>query len=332
MGPVELGEIQRMIAEGTLNAKTVLVWRQGMADWLPAGQVPEFMPSAQDEGAIGGGGAPLIPETAVAGAFPDADERRAMIGEGELAEIAPGSAVIGVGACISRGFELTKRHIGLVCLVGLVYAGIWLGLSLMTGGLDMALGIEAAGFEFDSETGRLVTTPAVRASNPASNLLSMVMHIAQNVGGVFLSLGITRITLNLVSGKTAEVGMLFGEGSKLLRAVGAGILYGLMVFLGLICFILPGIYLALRFGRYQMAIVDRNLGILDSFAYSSSITTNNRMSLLGLAILSFLILVAGMLALCVGMFVAYPIATLAWAVAYRWMQYGPVVARDAPTS
>jgi hypothetical protein len=332
MGPVELGEVQRMIAEGTLNAKTVLVWRQGMADWLPAGQVPEFMPSEQEEEAVEGSGAPLSPGTAVPGAFSDADERRAMMGEGELEEIEPGSAVIDVGACISRGFELTKRHFGLLCLVGVIYVGIWMGLSLMTGLLDMALGIKAAGFEFDSDTGRFVTTPAVRASNPASNLLSLVVHIAQNVGGVFLSLGITRIALNLVSGKPAEVGMLFGEGSKLLRAVGAGILYGLMVFLGLICFILPGIYLALRFGRYQVAIVDRNLGVFDSFAYSSSITTNNRMQLFGLAILGFLIMVAGMLALCVGMFFAYPIVALAWTVAYRWMQYGSAVARDAPTS
>jgi uncharacterized membrane protein len=112
--------------------------------------------------------------------------------------------------------------------------------------------------------------------------------------------------------------------------VAATILYGLMVFIGLLLLIVPGVYVAMRYGQYLTAMVDRKLGIMESFQYSSSITTNNRMNLFLLALLGILISLAGCLALCVGLFFALPVIWLGWIVAYRWMQYGHRAALDHP--
>ena len=101
-----------------------------------------------------------------------------------------------------------------------------------------------------------------------------------------------------------------------------------MVSVGLILLIVTGIYLAIRFGQFQTAIVDRDLGILDSLAYSSGVTTNNRLSLFGLTVLSMLIVLAGAIALCVGMIFAIPVVWLASLTAYRWLQYGPIATQD----
>ncbi|MCH2062230.1 MAG: hypothetical protein MK194_00750, partial [Roseibacillus sp.] len=106
------------------------------------------------------------------------------------------------------------------------------------------------------------------------------------------------------------------------------ILYVLMVSVGLLLLIVPGIYLAIRFGQFQSAIVDRDLGVLDSLAYSSDITNNNRMSLFGLAVLNMLIVLAGAIALCIGMIFAIPIVWLAGLTAYRSLQYGPIATQD----
>jgi uncharacterized membrane protein len=112
--------------------------------------------------------------------------------------------------------------------------------------------------------------------------------------------------------------------------VGASILYYLMVFIGILLLVVPGIYLALRFMHYQTAIVDRNMGVIDSLSYSSSITTNNRLNLFLLGLLSFAIAIAGMLALVVGLIFAIPVIWLAALVAYRWMQYGSRAVEDHP--
>jgi uncharacterized membrane protein len=139
-----------------------------------------------------------------------------------------------------------------------------------------------------------------------------------------------RIWLNLVSGKQATVGMIFGEGGKLFTAVVTSILFGFAVAIGFLLLIVPGVYIALRYGQFMTAIVDKNLGIMDSLSYSSSITTNNRMPIFLFWLLAMLVMIAGLLALCVGVFVALPIVWLGAMVAYRWMQYGHRAAMDHP--
>ena len=76
--------------------------------------------------------------------------------------------------------------------------------------------------------------------------------------------------------------------------------------------------------------MDRDLGIMESFAYSSSITTNNRLNLFVLGLLAIVIALAGCLALVIGLGFAYPVIWLSWVVAYRWMQYGHRAAMDHP--
>lgn len=229
-----------------------------------------------------------------------------------------------MGACVTRGFNLTTRHFGFILLVGLVYFAITMVASMILAGIDFALGIG----QF-SHTG-LQTHGAAMVRANYQGTASPFNLIVSQVLSSFLSLGVTRIGLNLVSGKAAEVGMMFGEGRKLLRALGATILFGVAFFVGLLLLIVPGVYIALRYGQYLMAIVDRDLGIMEAFHYSSSITTNNRGNILLLGLLSFAIAMAGMIACFVGLIFAIPVVWLTSIVAYRWMQYGPRAAMDHP--
>ena len=174
-----------------------------------------------------------------------------------------------------------------------------------------------------SESGDFKFGQTQTTGSPLNIIVSQTLSI-------FLSLGLVRIGLNLVSGKEVSVAMLFGEGRKLLRAIVASILFGIMFAVGLLLLVVPGVYLALRYGQYLTAIVDRDLGIMDSFKYSSSITTNNRLSLLGLWLLCLLVVLAGALACFVGLIFAMPVAWLSTVVAYRWMQYGHRAALDHP--
>lgn len=215
-----------------------------------------------------------------------------------LPEIAPGSQPLDIIGCLQRAIALTKRHFGQIIGIGIVY---WIASSAVL-----------IGAEYLHEP---IKTPVL--------LLGTVISM-------FFNLGLTRVCFNIIAGEAASVSQLFGEGSKLLRSLGAFLLYFAMVSLGFALFILPGIYLALRFGLFQYAIVDRNLGIMESLRYSSALTANNRLSLFGMGILTTLIILAGALALVVGLIFAIPVVTLAIPLAYRFLQFGPGALQDQP--
>jgi len=62
-GPFDVNGIRNMVAQGQMNGET-LVWKQGMPQWTPAGQVPELAPVFQAPPPIPGGpgGPPPLPQ------------------------------------------------------------------------------------------------------------------------------------------------------------------------------------------------------------------------------------------------------------------------------
>ena len=98
--------------------------------------------------------------------------------------------------------------------------------------------------------------------------------------------------------------------------------------IGLLLLIVPGIYIALRYGHFMTAIVDRDLGVFEAFSYSESITTNNLMNLFVLGLLGMVAVFVGAILCLVGLVVAVPVVWLGGLVAYRWMQYGSSAAKE----
>ena len=308
-GPVSFNQLKELASSGGIDSSD-LVWTSSMKDWQPAAQV---------EGLIAQAMVPNQPSPDPSNPYsaPQSAWQQPSISSGEsLPEITPGSDPIDVGACVKRGFDLTKRNFGMILLVGVVYFAVYMGFSILCGIM----------------TG--VAVPALQSSSSESSgammTFTFILQIISTIFSLYLGLGITRIGLNFVSGKEVTIGQMFGEADKLPRMVGASILYYAMVIIGCLLLIFPGIYLALRFMYYQMAIVDRNMGVMESLTYSSSLTTNNRLNLFLLGLLSFAVMIAGLLALFVGIFFAMPVVWLGWIVAYRWMQYGRRAAEDHP--
>lgn len=313
-GPVSFEQLVEIARSGSLDPVKDLVWTSTMKDWLPAGKVPGIF------GAPAPAADPANPYAAPETTWTEV-ARTPATGEA-LPEIVPGSEPIDVGGCVKRGFDLTCRNFGMILLVAIVYIAVTFAVSTVLGLIDIAFGWGHQQTTFSDGSGS-AGWRYQQTGSPLNMIVSQVLSI-------FLSLGASRIGLNLVSGKEFDIGMLFGGGKKLLPALGATILFTLMMTVGLLLLIVPGVYLAMRYGLYLTAIVDRDLGVMDSFKYSSSLTTNNRMNLFLLALLGFLIVIAGCLALCVGMFFAIPVMWLSWTVAYRWMQYGHRAALDHP--
>lgn len=324
IGPLSLEALVALANDGKIAASD-LVWHESLPAWTPAGEVAQLAGISFSEpvqppmtAAASSAASTSNPYSAPQSIWIDPAATAAsapMAG----AEIQPGSDPIDVSACISRAFDLTKRHYLTIFIVGLVYLGCIFGSSFIFGFIEIAIKSAIAG-SLDLEP---TTT-----DQPGMLALSLAFNLAQQVISLFLQLGMIRVGLNLVSNREVTVGLVFGQSAKLLRAIGATILFTIAMLVGLMLLIVPGIYIALRYGQYLNAIVDKDLGVFDAFEYSSRITEENRLNLFGLNILNILIVLAGLLACLIGLAFAAPVAWLASLVAYRWMQYGRDVVLD----
>lgn len=312
-GPVSLDELKALASKGTLDRHRDLAWTEGMNAWVPAGEVSGLF--AENPTAAAGEFNPYaVPSTA-------SRDLLAPHIPGEMAEITPGSYPLEIMRVLSRAMEITNRNFGSILGIGIVYIIL---TALIEGGLSWLnsyLGLGSTG----------LLPGGIGAGSPyAQEFANPVISIVSWMAALFFQVGLTRVALNFASGDEASVATLFSQGDKLLRSIGAGILYYLIVVAGLLLLIVPGVYLALRLVMYQDAIVDRNMGIMEAFRYSSELTKNNKLSLLAFCILCMLVVVAGVLALVVGIIYAIPVVTVAFPLVYRVLQYGPAAMTDKP--
>ncbi len=314
-GPITLAQLQDLIRNGTLNPSTDLVWNSAMPDWLPASQVP----------ALSGGVAPPdVPSGSHPFAYPTAT--------GGLSDIVPGSEPIIPTACMKRAWDLTVKHIGPLLLVMIIFVATSILISMGLEAVDSAMGWSPVGEAFMKELSSTPGGAGYSFSAGSEDQLSLPSSIISSILSVFLMLGATKIGLRVVDGKPFEVGMLFSGGKFLIKGFIAYLLYMLMFVLGVLLLIVPGFIVLIRFGMYQNAIVDRNMGIIESLGYSWKLTKGNGLNLFVIGLLSLCALIAGCIALIVGLLFAYPMIWLMWIVAYRWLQYGGRAVLDDPTT
>lgn len=98
------------------------------------------------------------------------------------------------------------------------------------------------------------------------------------------------------------------------------LVYGLLIAVGLVLFIVPGIYFATKYWFALYIFIDKRKGIMESFTQSAKLTEGIKLKLFLLGILQQLIIAAGLLALLVGLFVAIPINALSDFYLYRKLE------------
>jgi hypothetical protein len=126
VGPVDDAQFRQLVIEGKIRAET-LVWREGMADWLPYRVVYEqFQGGAAASGSAASGLAAIYATGAPQAADPDA----------LVAEVLARDYQIDIGSCISRGWELVKKNFGLT-----VGATFLVMLCVQIGGFIPILGV-----------------------------------------------------------------------------------------------------------------------------------------------------------------------------------------------
>jgi len=138
--------------------------------------------------------------------------------------------------------------------------------------------------------------------------------------------------LKKIRGETADVGTAFSGFTVAFVPLFLGSLVTfLFVLAGLVCLLLPGIYLAVAWAFTLMLIADRGLEFWPAMALSRQVISKHWWKFLWFFIVLGLIELAGLLACLIGLFVAAPIAMAALAYAYEDI-FGPAAraAGNAP--
>jgi len=166
---------------------------------------------------------------------------------------------------------------------------------------------------------------------------SAVILLTQIVAAILnfiVDAGLIYVMLRLYDGKDTKIEDLFSQYPITFRYFVAVALYGVTAFIGMILLVVPGVYFMLRFQFYRYFLVDKKMGIMESFRASSKITDGQKWQLFRFALAIFGVNLLGLIVLGVGLIVTIPLSSLATAYVYRKLS-SPVaepaeLVRDTP--
>lgn len=215
-----------------------------------------------------------------------------------------------IANAVSTGWQKTKKNYSVLILSLLVLAGISTAFSVFRS----IPGIIAS-FTGDSSSGALVVIVIFA-------LLSPLLFVAEVAINNLTSIGFTKIQLNIIDNKKAQVSDLFKTNGIYWQYFATSILVGLIVFGGLLLLIVPGIIWLLKYQFAPTLIIDKKLDVTEAIRTSGEITKGHKGWLFGFGIVLGLINIAGALLLIVGLLVTIPITVMAYIYVYRQLSSG----------
>ena len=155
-----------------------------------------------------------------------------------------------------------------------------------------------------------VTTPR--------DVVAVLICLFAGILSAVCSIGLLSMSLKLVRGQKVAYEEIIPSFHVLWRLVLASVVSGVLILLGLVLFIVPGIYLALRFSLVKFITIDMpGVSIGDALRKSSAMTSGAKWELLGLVLVILFINILGVIPLGLGLLVTMPVSFIALAYAYE---------------
>jgi len=163
--------------------------------------------------------------------------------------------------------------------------------------------------------------------------LSLLFNLGSWVVSIVSSIFIIKIGLKLYENdKIGSYDFLSFSSSLFFKFLLGYVLYTLIVVIGFLLLIVPGIYLAIKYQYVQYLIVDKNMDVIEAFKESGKMTNGHKWNLLLLLLLFLMITILGVMALGIGLLVAVPIVIVAQAYVYKKLSLNAVVQTHSTTT
>jgi len=159
-------------------------------------------------------------------------------------------------------------------------------------------------------------------------LVALVAWVIQRM----IDLGIIRASLAFCDNRKGRFADLLSTAPVLIKYIAGTILYLLIVSVGFILLIVPGVIFGLKYQFFAYFILEKGAGPIEAIRKSSQITKGALLELLIFGILTSLINLIGLMCCFVGIFATIPTTMVAYARVYRDLLKQTEQAGTAPTT
>lgn len=149
-----------------------------------------------------------------------------------------------------------------------------------------------------------------------SAIMLLIGSLLRLVVGVIVSMGLIKIALEFIDKKKTKLSDVFYTKS-ILNYFLVSVVRGLIVVIGFILLIVPGIIFAIKLQFAPYLVVDKDKGVVEALNQSWEMTKGVKWNLFLFWLLLALINIVGFLCLIVGLLVTVPLSMVATAYVYR---------------
>lgn len=198
---------------------------------------------------------------------------------------------------LSFGWKKTWEQLGFIISFLLVALGLQIGLGILQG-----VGV------------------TLTARSGLTGLVVLVFSIVRMIMNIVIAMAGINATLQIASGKQPTIASSYdkmGDINLIIKYGFVSLVVGLISFLGFLLFIIPGIYLSLKYRFAGYSLVDKNTNFNEAMKVSGQITRGVKLELFAFGIVSCLVNMVGFLFLGIGLLVTIPMTAIALAYIYR---------------
>ena len=186
---------------------------------------------------------------------------------------------------LKRGWELLKKYFAIMVMTWLVAMGIQMLISWSAGLVE-------------------------------ESVLEIPMTVVYIILSVILSAGWLGIHIAVAQEKEVKVSDLFKQVAVSGKYFLAQLVVGLIVFAGLLLFIVPGIYWSLKYTFVPYLVIGKKVGVGKALRLSGQMTEGIKWKLLSFMMITLLFNLGGLMLFVVGVLITGPITYLAIASLY----------------
>lgn len=146
---------------------------------------------------------------------------------------------------------------------------------------------------------------------------TLVLMVAYIVVQMVVSMGLIKGYLNLVRGEAITVQMFKDMLPLLVNYLLGTLLMMLIVVVGFVLLIVPGIYLSLKYYFVPFLLIDKKMSPMEALRASAKMTEGIKWELVGLFGATIVLAYMGLLALLVGVFITAPVAGMSYVYFYE---------------
>jgi uncharacterized membrane protein len=163
----------------------------------------------------------------------------------------------------------------------------------------------------------LVTGALNLWGNQTTGTVQTLLGLVSFFVGQLVAIVWIAVALAILDGREISSDTVMPSGATFVSYVVASFLFSLMLAVGFVLLVIPGIIVALAFGLFGWALVDKDLDPIEALRHSAQITRGHRWQLFGFVLVAILLNILGLLLLVVGVLVTSAVTLIAAGHIYR---------------